>query len=131
MRLVKKRNPDGTRKKIRSKFELQVMEQIDKTTKDYSYESMRIKYSPPPKIYTPDIVLANGIIIELKGYFTSEDRAKHLLVKEQHPELDIRFVFQRAANKLHKKSTTTYGSWCDKYGFKWADKEVPAEWLVE
>ena len=32
------------------------------------------------------------------------DRKKHLLIKEQHPELDIRFVFSRAGNKLSSKS---------------------------
>ena len=44
-------------------------------------------------LYIPDFVLDNGIIIETKGLFTSEDRRKHIEVQKQHPELDIRFVF--------------------------------------
>ena len=39
-----------------------------------------------------------------------------LAVKEQNPELDIRFVFQRN-NTLSKNSKTTYGAWCEKHGF--------------
>ncbi len=32
------------------------------------------------------------------------DRQKHLLVRDQHPELDIRFVFSRSAAKINKAS---------------------------
>lgn len=47
-------------------------------------------------------MLDNGILIEIKGYFTATDRKKHLLVKEQNPELDIRFVFGNSKNRIHK-----------------------------
>ena len=59
------------------------------------------------------------------------DRVKHLLVQEQYPDLDIRFLFQNAYNKIHKKSKTRYCDWCDKYGFQWTDKEIPKKWLTE
>jgi len=59
------------------------------------------------------------------------DRVKHLLIREQHPELDIRFVFSNSGNKLGKKSSTTYAQWCDKYGFKYADGFIPVEWTKE
>lgn len=92
---------------------------------------MKIKYQKKPSTYTPDIVLSNGIIVEVKGYFDAEDRAKHLLIKDQHPELDIRFVFQNSKKKIHKSSTTTYASWSTKHGFLFADKEVPLDWTKE
>jgi len=95
----------------------------------FTYESLKIKYLKKPSTYTPDIVLENGIIIEVKGYFKADDRAKHLLIKEQHPELDIRFVFQDSRKKIHKSSPTTYGMWAEKHGFKYADKLIPEEWL--
>ena len=47
----------------------------------------------------------------------------------QHPECDIRFVFANAKNKLYKSSKTTYGDWCNRHGFDWAEKTVPREWL--
>jgi len=84
------------------------------------YETITIPYIQPEmkRKYTPDFILPNGIMIEVKGKFTREDRKKHLWIKEQHPELDIRFLFQACDNKIHKDSDTTYASWCDKYGFK-------------
>jgi len=74
--------------------------------------------------------LPNGIIIEAKGRLTQEDRSKMRKVKEQHPSLDIRFVFTRSTARLSKTSKTTYAEWCDKYGFPYADKVVPLEWIT-
>jgi hypothetical protein len=71
------------------------------------------------------------LIIETKGRFVTEDRQKHLLIKAQHPELDIRFVFSNSRAKISKTSKTTYAAWCDKYGFKYADKRIPEAWLEE
>lgn len=56
------------------------------------YEQYYLEYVVPESKhkYTPDFVLPNGIIIETKGVWDAEDRKKHLLIKEQHPNLDIR-----------------------------------------
>jgi hypothetical protein len=80
--------------------------------------------------YTPDVFLPNGIIIEVKGIFTSKDRKIALAMKEQRPDLDIRMIFQRD-NKLARNSSTRYSEFCDKHGIKWAIKRVPEEWLNE
>lgn len=94
------------------------------------YETVKIEWEDLTyRKYTPDFPLPNGVIVESKGYFTSDDRRKHLAIKEQHPELDIRFVFTRSSSKLSKKSKTTYGMWCDKHGFMYADRSIPKEWL--
>lgn len=97
----------------------------------FEHESFRIPYITKPHTYTPDFLLANGIVVETKGYFTGPDRAKHLLVKAQHPDIEIRFVFQRSATKLSKTSKTTYAAWCAKHGFRYADTTIPVDWLVE
>lgn len=98
----------------------------------FTYEEMKIKWIDPKiKTYTPDFVLDNGIIIETKGRFISPDRAKHLAVRDQYPELDIRFVFTNSKSKLYKGSKTTYGMWCNKYDFKYADRYIPEAWLKE
>jgi len=83
------------------------------------------------RTYTPDFLLPNGIIIESKGRFVAADRKKHLLVKQQHPDLDIRFVFTNSKAKISKGSKTSYGDWCDKNGFLYADKLIPEGWLNE
>ena len=96
----------------------------------FEYETMKIKWVlHRNKSYTPDFILPNGVIIESKGKFVVDDRMKHLEIKKQHPELDIRFVFSNSRNKINKGSKTTYAMWCDKYGFKYADKEIPEKWL--
>lgn len=110
----------------------------------WSYEDSLVYYVVPRRraSYKPDFVLANGIIIETKGIFDAADRQKHLLIKEQHPELDIRFVFSRSAStltsvmkivdgqKLRRENPTTYASWCQTHGFTFADKVPPLEWLT-
>lgn len=98
---------------------------------DYEYELLKIGFVPKPRKYTPDFVLSNGIIIETKGRFMPSDRTKHLLIKEQHPEYDLRFVFSNSTTRLSKKSKSTYGDWCDKHGFQYADLLIPAEWMRE
>ncbi len=117
--------------KYRSKFEQLVAEQLKVLKAKAEYETKKIKYTTPATehTYTPDWVLPNGIIIEAKGRFTTSDRKKHLLIKEQHPELDIRFVFQRASQPIYKHAKTSYADWCDKNGFKYSDKIVPKEWM--
>jgi len=98
----------------------------------FDFEPFRIPYLPTkPKHYTPDFVLTNGIVVETKGYFVSADRSKHLTIKQQHPDLDIRFVFARPSNRLGKKSQTTYAQWADSKGFKWAEKRIPHAWIKE
>jgi hypothetical protein len=99
----------------------------------FTYEKVKIEYTEPEKKhkYTPDFVLENGIIIETKGRFLTRDRQKHILVKSQHPHLDIRFVFSSSKAKISKTSKTTYAMWCEKNGFLYADKQIPKAWLKE
>tara|TARA_R110000782_G_scaffold22345_3_gene59372 strand:+ start:1419 stop:1760 length:342 start_codon:yes stop_codon:yes gene_type:complete len=98
----------------------------------YEYEKTKLNYTKPSKVhtYTPDFYLIDkDIYIETKGYFTTQDRQKMRLIKEQHPKLDIRFIFSNSKTRISKKSKTTYGMWCEKYGFTYADKHVPKDWL--
>ena len=93
---------------------------------DFSYETERFSFKVV-RHYTPDFFFPNGVMIEVKGYFTSADRTKHLKVREFNPSLDIRFCFQNASNKLNKKSKTSYSDWCEKHGFEWCEKVIPEE----
>lgn len=122
-----------TRHHYRSHFEETIAAQLAAHRQTFTYEECKLEYIAPAvaHTYTPDFVLSNGIIIETKGRFTTYDRKKHLLVKDQHPDLDIRFVFQRANQPLYRGSPTTYGDWANKHGFKYSDKIVPEQWLKE
>jgi hypothetical protein len=97
---------------------------------EYEPKDAIIGWIPKPKKYLPDFRLKNGIIIEVKGRLTVFDRVKHLSVKEQHPEIDIRFVFQ-FDNKLTRTSKTRYSDWAKKHGFQYAFGEIPKEWNDE
>lgn len=115
----------------RSGLEEAIQAQLKAAGVKARYEPGRIRYTPPDRHYTPDFVLPNGIVIETKGYFAPEDRTKHLLIKQQHPDLELRFVFQRPQTKLYPTSKTTYASWCEQHGFLWAYKTIPQAWLEE
>jgi len=122
----------GLKYGFRSGLEEKVGDQIAKAYGFIKYETEKIKYEVHEvRSYTPDFLLPNGIIIETKGRFIPEDRKKHLLIKEQHPELDIRFVFTNSNNKIRKGSKTSYADWCNKNGFLFADKLIPKDWLKE
>ena len=123
----------GLKHGFRSGLEEALAVQLQAAGVSYTYESFKIPFVQPVKkrTYTPDFQLPNGIIIETKGRFLAEDRAKHILVKAQHPALDIRFVFSSSKTKIAKRSPTSYADWCLKNDFKYADKKAPEEWLKE
>jgi hypothetical protein len=116
---------------FKSGLEETISSQINGRGIDVKYESEKIPYIIPASTHTynPDFKLPNGIFVETKGRFVAADRKKHLLVKSQNPELDIRFVFSNSKNKITKSSKTSYGDWCDKNGFKYADKIIPEDWF--
>lgn len=123
----------GLREGYRSGLEEVIADQLKASGIDVEYESDKIRYVKPARnaTYTPDFKLPNGIYIETKGRFVTADRQKHINIKEQHPHIDIRFVFSNSKTKIAKGSPTTYGMWCDRYGFQYADKLIPAQWLKE
>lgn len=121
-----------TQMQFRSGLEERTAKYLKKLKVKFTYEKIKIRWQDLRyRTYTPDFVLANGIIVETKGRFITSDRQKHLMIKEQHPDLDIRFVFSNPNSKLYKGSKTTYADWCDKHGFKWAKEEIPLEWIKE
>ena len=124
----------GIREGYRSGLEVQVAQQLEAAGIQVKYEDpeSRVEYRvEETHRYTPDFILPNGIIIETKGRFVTADRKKHKQIKEQHPELDIRFVFSNSKSRISKLSKTTYAMWCKKHGFKFADKFIPTEWIKE
>jgi len=126
---VKRRHFKG---RYRSGLEKNVAEFLKTKQKKVRYEKLKIEWEDLRyRTYTPDFTLDNGIIIETKGVFDSEDRRKHLQVQKQHPELDIRFVFTNLYAKLYKGSKTTYAQWCDKNNFLASHRIIPKEWLTE
>ena len=126
--VVRKHNAN----RYRSGLERVVAEFLKQNKKNFRYEDLKIEWKDLRyRTYTPDFILDNGIIVETKGIFDNEDRRKHLAVREQHPELDIRLVFSNAKAKLYKGSKTTYAMWCEKNGFLYSHRVIPPDWLKE
>lgn len=123
----------GLKYGFRSGLEESIAEHLTIKRVGFKFEEMVIPYTKPARVskYTPDFVLENGIIIESKGRFVTADRQKMILVKAQHPDLDIRFIFSNSRTKISKRSKTTYGDWAEKNGFPYADKLIPDSWLKE
>ena len=123
---------NGIKYGYRSGLESKVSQQLAEAGVDFEYESFKIEYEVNEvRKYTPDFRLPNGIIVETKGRFLPADRKKHLLIQQQRPDLDIRFVFTNSSAKLNKGAKSTYADWCRKHGFLFADKLIPDEWINE
>lgn len=118
---------------FRSGLEDKNAKHMEKLGADFDFEKFHIKYVVPSRsaTYTPDFILRNGVIVECKGIFETEDRRKHLLIREQYPEADIRLVFSNSNSKIYKGSPTSYANWCTKHGIQFADKLIPLSWLKE
>lgn len=129
----------------RSGLEEKTAKALEELGVPFTFETLKIPYIVPASdhTYTPDFIITTKtgktIIVETKGIWDCTDRMKHLLIRQQHPELDIRFVFTRSKTKISKTSATTYakiceGKWRGKFkGVTWqyADKRIPEEWLEE
>lgn len=123
-----KKRPCRRTSKYRSGFEAKTAYWLERNGIKFGYETVKIEYRKL-STYTPDFILPNGIIVETKGLWTSEDRTKHLLIRAQHPELDVRLCFMNASNKIRKGSKTTYAKYCEQKGIKYCDKTIPKSWL--
>ncbi len=117
----------------KSGLEDKVAEQIEAAGHQVRYEKLKLPWVQPQSehSYRPDFLLDNGIVVETKGLWETADRKKMLLVKAQHPNLDIRMVFSNAMAKIAKASKTTYAKFCDDHGIKWAHRAIPREWFLE
>lgn len=122
----------GLKYGFRSGLEEDLQSQIAAAKLPVVYEQFSIPWTLHKKCtYTPDFVLPNGIIVEGKGRFLTGDRQKHLYIKAQEPDLDIRFVFSRSKTPISKTSRTTYATWCEAKGFLFSEKQIDTRWFRE
>jgi len=102
----------------------------------YKYEKDKLCYVIPESkhTYLIDWSLPNNIFVETKGYLSDhQERTKYLLIKQQYPNLDLRFVFGDP-NKLCGGMKQTHAQWAIKNGFKYCsirDYDTIKEWVNE
>lgn len=127
-------------KPYRNRFEQMTAEALKAKNASFVYEKTKFDYTVPGK-YLVDftIMKKNGSImhIETKGNGLSFDghaKRKMRAVKQMHPNVDIRILFYSDGKCGPKRKDGTFmrqSDWAEKYGFKWAIKEIPEEWLAE
>lgn len=129
--------------RYRSQLEKKVADQLEAAGIPYDYEGEWVHYTVPERKakYLPDFsIKGTRILLEAKGRFGgfksdssgAQERQKILLLKEQHPELDIRIVFQDVRKPIYRGSKTSYKKWSEDHGITYSDKGViPKEWMAE
>ena len=117
----------------RSGFEEALGAQLAASGVEHTYEPEQIHYyisaayTPDWKITTPS---GTTFYIEAKGFFTDADRQKLLRVKQNHPGIDIRLIFQSSPYRpLRRGAKMTWAQWCEKNGFPYGVGSIPEEWL--
>lgn len=119
--------------KLKSKLELAFHTRFP----SHEYEAKAFKYIVPASDhkYTPDWRINETLYVETKGYLDKRARDVALYMKEQHPEVEVVFVFESGKKRIHSNSKTTYMDWCNKNGIRFLDwkqiKENPTKTIEE
>ena len=114
---------------MRNPFEKKIYGELCKQfgKNNVSYETLKLPYIQH-HVYTPDFIvetLDGDFIVETKGFFRRDNMRLMKAVAEQHPDRDIRMIFQRDP-KYSKRMR--YSDWAEKYGFAWSIGKVPKDW---
>ena len=103
----------------------------------WTYETKIISYTIPESVHTYTVdfsINIKDIHIEGKGFLSDHtERNKYILIKQQYPDIDLRFVFENP-NKLCGGMKQTHAEWAIKHGFKYCsikDYETIERWINE
>ena len=132
----KKASPSVKLRKPKSKYKSTLEDKmallLNGLRVDFKYECKNsvLPYQIPASFhkYYPDWVVGD-MILETKGLWDQKDREKILHILEQHPNIDLRMVFENPNLPIYKGSKTTYGAWCDKHGIIWGTMSDVPKWL--
>lgn len=122
---------------FRSLAEMRFHDQLWHLGLAFTYEDDRSKmrYTVPAKskLYLPDFYLPKKdgtmMLIDFKGEWDAADREKFLLLRQQHPDADLRLVFlsDPRTSWIGKRGGTSYADLCTlgKGTGKWKEIEIP------
>ena len=138
MNWAKRRAASSSRERQRrSGFERLIERQLIAAGVEYTYEKEALYFTPPlrrrRKTFDWFVTTRTGkeIIVETKGWWDTKARLAELYAIAQHPDRDIRYVFQRSSTPIYKGSKTTYADVCQAQGILYAEGVIPQSWLDE
>lgn len=129
--------------KCRSRYERDIVQHAIDLGLPYAYESVVLEYETAivkgtckacgatgrdvvqRRTYTPDIVLPNGIVVEIKGKFDASKRNLMRQLVRCNPDVDIRFIFMRDNRFGQAKTRKRYSDWARAQGVQCV--EVPVD----
>jgi len=104
-----------------------------KKIKKWAYEPEQWSYQFKVQHYTPDFKITRlddtDFMVEYKGKMVKQVRDKLLAIQNCNPDKDLKLCFERGANKIARRSKTTYLKWAADHGFDVADGSIKEEWL--
>jgi hypothetical protein len=137
-------------KHYRTEFEATTADYLLSQNISFEYEPARLHYKDSDgrkRIAQPDFHLKpksndphGGMFVEAKSLLKHDHLPRYELLKEQRPDLDIRFVFEEPDRTIShfgvvddegQTRAVSYAEWADMNGFKWAGETVPAAWIKE
>lgn len=137
-------------KRYRTEFEALTAEYLLSRDISFEYEPARLRYKDKDgrkRITQPDFHLKpksndphGGMFVEAKSLLKHDHLSRYEHLKEQRPDLDIRFVFEEPDRTISHYSVddgggetraVSYAEWADMNGFKWAGETIPNAWIKE
>ena len=85
--------------KMRSSWEVKYAEYLDKNNIGWSYEPKSYKLNNG-KLYTPDFILSDGTIVEIKGYFRNDAGEKWDMFLQGYPELNKSLLMKEELREM-------------------------------
>jgi hypothetical protein len=119
----------------RSGYEERIKSWLRSCNIPYRYETEVLKYTLPERKYIPDFIFTkkngNLMYVEAKGILDSDTKCKMRAVRKQHPDKDIRILFQKN-QPVRKGAKNKYSDWANQNNYLWAvGTELPKEWVKE
>jgi hypothetical protein len=137
-------------KRYRTEFEATTAMRLIRRNISFEYEPARLRYTDKngrKRITQPDFHLKpksndphGGMFVEAKSLLKNDHLSRYELLREQRPDLDIRFIFEQpdrtishfgVADGEGQTRAVSYSEWADMNGFKWSGEAIPNALLNE
>lgn len=107
----------------RSPEEERLAQHMEKAGLRFTYEERKLRYTHLTKTtYKTDFEVATPIgpvLVEVKGFWTHQNRQKVRQVLKSYPEINLVMAFIKPTNKISAQSKTTYAMFCEKNNIPW------------